>query len=556
MAMKLRNIADFESYNIPILYLNGETGGMSKEEAVTLNYNFRERSGSCTLKWQGSSSITYDKKNFTIKFDNDFEVVSGWGAQKKYVLKANFIDHSHARNLTSAKLWGQIVKSRTTPNATLNALVNGGAVDGFPIVLSINGKFYGLYTWNIPKDDWLFGMSGTGQQAIVCADYNSDAVKFNGLADFVDDFELEYSSDDQSAWVLESLNRLIGAVKDSDGTNIQYGITPYIDWDSAIDYYIHTVLTTGVDGLTKNYILATYDGVKWFFSAYDMDSTFGLYPIQPFKFVSAISNMTFKGFTTHKLFSLIWTYMRPQLRARYNAIRELIMSEDNVSTELYNFVSSIPKPILDEDVKLWQRIPLSETSNINQMLNHYRIRVGYTDEWIKDTSGETALPEQVNPEPEEPNEPAYVNQVPISIDTNGSVFNGKGWIGSTRLSSSGVTKASGGASVTGYIPASSGCVIHIHSTDERATWLSPDQQSANYVCAYNSSFKFVCAQNCTSGYNGGTVGGDTTEATVTLPTNSDIAYVRVSLSRNTGTDIGEDGPGQYMIVTVNQDIVS
>ena len=71
-------------YELPILYLNGETTGISKDNAVSLDYIYGDRTGSCTLKWQGNSSLAYPKKNYTIKFDEPFEAAEGWGAQKKY----------------------------------------------------------------------------------------------------------------------------------------------------------------------------------------------------------------------------------------------------------------------------------------------------------------------------------------------------------------------------------------------------------------------------------------------------------------------------------------
>lgn len=451
------DISNFQGYDIPILYLEGNTAGMSKETAVTLDYIYGEKSGTCTLKWQGASSLNFFKKNYTIKFDSAFEVVSGWGAQNKYCLKANFVDHSHARNLICAKLWGQIVKSRTTANETLNALPNGGAVDGFPIIISLNGKFHGLYTWNIPKDGWLFGMSGTNnQQAILCADVDSNAVAFKGLADFYDDFELEYSSDDESAWVIESINTLLGAVMDSDGTNITYGITPYIDWDSAIDYFIHTVLTAGYDGVHRNYILFTHDGVKWGFSAYDMDLVFGSTNSGTY-FRNADCTPTFISMSEYsKLFELIWTYMRPQLRTRYKEIRENIMSELNVATEFYNFTCEIPKPLFNDDVKLWKTIPSSASNNIEQILNFYRMRIAYVDQWIENTNGETELPEQVETGTDTP---AYTNLVLSSIDTDGSIYNGIGYKNGTRLSSSGSESTAATAAVSGFIPFTYGQTI-------------------------------------------------------------------------------------------------
>ena len=113
-------------YGLPVLYLTGDTAGMSKDNAVSMNYVYGERSGECTLKWQGSSSLSYPKKNYTIKFDNAFEAKEGWGPQKKYCLKANYIDHSHARNIVSAKLWGEIVKSRKATGGLTGAIDYAG----------------------------------------------------------------------------------------------------------------------------------------------------------------------------------------------------------------------------------------------------------------------------------------------------------------------------------------------------------------------------------------------------------------------------------------------
>ena len=393
------DIRNFESYDIPIIYLNGSINGMTKDDKVTLAYIWKEHSGTCTLKWQGNSSITmFQKKNYTIVFDNAFEVVDGWGEQKKYCLKSNFNDPSQYRNLLCATLWGNTVKSRTVANTNLNALPNGGAVDGFPVIIALNGEFHGLYTWNIPKDAWLFDMTDTSkQQAIVCADIPGDGTCFKAMADFTNDFELEYSSDDTSDWVLSSLNRLISAVMESDGTNITYGITPYIDWDSAIDYYIHTVLTKGTDAVPKNYILVTFDGTKWMFSAYDMDTVFGITDYGA-SFSTAQGTPNFVSMASqHALFAIIWKYMRPQLRARYKQVRESIYNEIQISYLAYNFASKIPLPVSLFDMMKHNRVTASNAGNIEQILTYLRLRVMEVDKWIENTAGETSLPEQVNP---------------------------------------------------------------------------------------------------------------------------------------------------------------
>ena len=566
-----RAIEKYQSYNIPILYISGSIAGMNKDNKVTLNYIFRDRSGTCTLKWQGASSIAMPKKNYTITFDEAFEVVPGWGVQKKYCLKANFVDPSHARNIVSAKLWGQVVKTRTPANAVLNALPNGGAIDGFPIIISLNGKFHGLYTFNIPKDGWMFGMTGTeNQQAILCAEFNNNgATAFDGLATLTEDangqldFDLEYSSDDSSDWVLTSVNRLLAAVKDSDGTNITYGISPYLDWDSAIDYYIDAVLTANYDGQLRNYLLYTYDGVKWGFSVYDKDMTYGARATGKY-FYGADTAVTFTSLAeNHKLFKLIWKYMRPQLRTRFQTVISSIMSESNVANEFHNFSLGIPLPVLCDDARLWQKVPSGVANNVEQILNFYRLRLAFAQEWIKDTAGETELPEQVNPnEPEEP-DTGYINQVPLSIGTDGAIYNGVGYKEDHRLSgSSGEEKAYTGVGITGFIPVSAGDVVRFKDAGEYGNlrWNEEGQASPGYniVAYYDSSFTWLgsAAGNdsvygiCTANDH---VSGTTDSGgicTFTVPNNSNITYLRMSVCSSSYGHSETAG----LLVTVNQEI--
>ena len=151
----------------------------------------------------------------------------------------------------------------------------------------------------------------------------------------------------------------------------------------------------------------------------------------------------------HKLFELIWKYKRPQLRARYNALRAAAMSVENVANTFTEFIAEIPLPVYVDDVRLWNSIPSNSANNLSHIVTFYNLRCRNADEWIKNTSGETALPEQNNPD-----EQKYTNQVPTSIDTDGSVFNGVGYVGRTRLSSSGATKKDADfVTTTGYIPA-------------------------------------------------------------------------------------------------------
>lgn len=392
---------DPAAYGLPLLALTGDTSAMSKDNAVTLNYVYGDRSGTCTVKWQGNSSLAYPKKNYTVKFDQEFEAATGWGAQKKYCLKADFIDFSHARNVVSAKLWGQIVRSRSGGTiAQIKALPNSGAVDGFPCVVTINGEFAGVYNFNIPKDGWMFGMGAGQQEAIVCAEnYAFDkAVVLDGT-----DLELEYVTDENnSAWVAESLNRLVTAVLNSDGTDIDTTIAKYLDIDSAIDYLIFTVSQLGNDNTTKNAILATYDGVKWFYSAYDMDGTWGL-KWNGKEFYSAAINSgmpggSLKGFArAHTLMNLLFTHKFDAIQKRYWELRSGALSIENVGKMFTNYASRIHKTLLAEDARLWPTIPSTETNDVSQIINWYQNRCTAIDEdvGVQEDTGVTYVPEIV-----------------------------------------------------------------------------------------------------------------------------------------------------------------
>lgn len=524
---------NYADYGLPVLNLYGDVNTMTKSNAVAVNYIFGEKSGTALVNWQGSSSLSAPKKNYTIEFDNAFEVVDGWGEQNKYCLKANFIDHSHARNLVSAKLWGQVAKSRrfdprylsayrgstmTTTSDTYSVengvvtasksaysvgamymedvwvpaggytltfdawfpedatdleistrfyrkdtnvegdflkanvskvgvwesivipntiwadgsatlisiqgntvdglkfknikltglygegeytfdfygidsiknLPNAGAVDGFPCIISLNDEFHGLYTFNIPKDGWMFGMNdSTAKQAILCADTQNDACGFKALATLNNDFKLEYVSDENNSdWVLNSVNTLISAVMNSDGTDLDTTVAQYLDWNSAIDYMIFAVLLGGDDMYRKNYLLVTYDGMKWFFSAYDMDSTYGMH-WDGKRFDSARVYPHINDYN-HRVMELICTYKKDELTARYSELRNSVMSEDNVAMAFENFSAAIPSPVLMEDVTKWTTIPSSNMSNVAQIRDWYSRRVkvidgeaGYVDDVVQ-----------------------------------------------------------------------------------------------------------------------------------------------------------------------------
>ena len=176
---------------VPIIELQGDLPADASQKK-SLSYKYEIFEGTATLKWQGQSSIGFPKKNFTIKFDKKFTAKDGWLADDTYVLKGNFNDFSQARNVVSAEIWAEIVKSRNwnyvpladndgsliVDNTTngfnvyediMPGLHGTGAVDGFPVMLVVNGDYCGLYSFVLKKKAETFGFGNSNlEYALSC----------------------------------------------------------------------------------------------------------------------------------------------------------------------------------------------------------------------------------------------------------------------------------------------------------------------------------------------------------------------------------------------------
>ena len=349
------------------------------------------------IKCQGTSSMAYDKKNFTVTLYQDeartiplYLEFKDWGIKvNKFVLKANFIDHLHLFNILNANLWSQIVASRPdydTLPAEMRNSPRHGAVDGFPIKLYYNGSYQGLYTWNIGKDAWQWGMDEDNPNHILlCAETNTDGTfratpcNFRALWSGVDETDWSVEVGKNSDVLKNSLNNLIQFVMDNDGATFRAGIGQYLDIQAAIDYYIFQYEICGLDGLAKNMLLATYDGKLWRCGAYDMDSTWGLW-WNGTKFVDA----TWRCPEDYQeQFSLLWERIEAnylsELKARQAVLRRTVLSYPNIVTTAERFTDTIGSELYAEDLKIYPGIPSGYTNTIQRFRNFVRDRQVYVD---------------------------------------------------------------------------------------------------------------------------------------------------------------------------------
>ena len=269
--------------DIPTIFITGEIpdskAHVSGElEYVSKSYRFHAYT---YIKLQGNSTLSLPKKNYTVNLYSDRnrsvklnKEFKNWGFHNNFVLKAEYNDILHARNVVGAKLWSKVVQSRndydTLPEELKNS-PNNGAIDGFPVRVYVNGTYKGLYNWTIPKCDWMVGMNNTNANHVLLsaefndnrdAAYQNNPCNFNTLWDGSEDyFSVEIG--ENSTELISSLNTIISSIINTDSASLEQSL----DIKSAIDYFIFQEIILGTDGLAKNMLLATYDMKKWYLSA-------------------------------------------------------------------------------------------------------------------------------------------------------------------------------------------------------------------------------------------------------------------------------------------------
>lgn len=383
--------------DIPTIFITGAIPDSKTYVAGELEYVSKSsRFHAYTyIKLQGTSTLYLPKKNYTVNLYSDEnrsvklnKEFKNWGYHNNFVLKADYNDILHARNVVGAKLWSKVVQSRSDYNTLPEELKNSpnnGAIDGFPVRVYVNGRYKGLYNWTIPKCDWMVGMnSSNANHVLLNAEFNDNGdlayqnnpCNFNALWDGSEDyFSVEVGKN--SAELVSSLNAIISSIINNDSTSLEQSL----DIKSAIDYFIFQEIILGTDGLAKNMLLATYDMNKWYLSAYDMDSTFdldwngqildGSYTSMP----DAPYNNEFSS-----LLGYIWSYYHDAYVERYVELRKSVLSYSSIIEEFEKYIGIFGEDVYIQDTAIYPNIP-SVTDNTLESLRYFvRDRLEYLDD--------------------------------------------------------------------------------------------------------------------------------------------------------------------------------
>ena len=394
--------------DIPKMFITGNDWSKmtTAKNEVGLNFEIISKTnkfkGGIKTKYQGNSSLGSPKHNLTCKLYKDTTFIEklkidfkGWGKQSKFVAKANWIDHSHARNNVSALLWGDCVRSRgdfekypelykTSPNV--------GAIDGFPIKLYANGIYQGLYTLNIPKDKWMANMDDSLDAHCILCGENYESGCFRATAningnDWTDEIHDVVPVSIKTRW-----NEIISFVMNSTDAEFKENLHNYFYVDSLIDYIIFGLVSCGLDAFGKNQLYLTYDGKKFIAGLYDADSTWGLY-YSGERFVSTdYPREQFEDMVKNRQGNLLYIRLLKlfitEIKARYKDLRQDALSSTNIINRFEKFTDVISSDLYKEDYASttgegkFTGIPLKDTNNIQQIRNYMVARLIYVDSYI------------------------------------------------------------------------------------------------------------------------------------------------------------------------------
>lgn len=396
--------------DIPKVYFTGTLPTSKDDGDLQLTMHYISKSADfiypVTLKVQGSSSAGYPKKNFTLKpyKDNTYEkkqklIFKNWPEMNKFVLKAHWVDHSHVRNVGTAKLWGKVVASRADYNSLpeeLRNAPNNGATDGFTVKVFCNGVYQGLYEWIVAKDK-LFGQdSDIGTHSILNSEWNNQSTcAFATTSPTMSGNWSEELQDSLSSNISTSFANLIKFVAGSTDEEFVANAENYFDVQSVIDYDIFARIFCIVDNLCRNQIFFTYDGKKWYEGVWDVDAVLGLHPTAGdwFAYDTAFQEgyVAYKDFgITNKLYQRVEALFGDRLVARYEELRSGVLSVDSI-IDVYERLTDVLTTfngLLDEDYAkttasgAFTGIPHADTNNIQQIRNFIAKRLVYMDSVI------------------------------------------------------------------------------------------------------------------------------------------------------------------------------
>jgi len=382
------------------------------------------------LNAQGNTSMGFPKRSMSVDFyedewggekETDIKI-GGWVKQSSFHLKANYTGYFRGESQIGYMIYDDIISDREQPMPWQRAGIPNAAKDaschphGFPCYVYLNGKFYGLFAWQLKKHRKNMGLTkdlaehvhldgalknpslwdGTvkwtwfdirNPKTLYCvntiekqgrttyAEYDGDSP-----CELIDDTMPYFDPGNEGHVLSDRVKKIIlrlshytseiGALvkAKADTATIRAKYEECFDVQGMIDYIVMSYVTSNGDGFEKNWQWFTYDGVKWFVQPYDMDCIFGnmwqgkfLFPAETFWYYHNYDKMIRTGPINYFL-----EYFGEDIASRYRELRRSgQISCSSIMNHFHSWYERITPEGYDLEYNKWPDSPCNGESVIN-----------------------------------------------------------------------------------------------------------------------------------------------------------------------------------------------
>lgn len=372
---------NYNNTTLPTIKMYGDTTKMTLETPVTMRVKYtspnEDKYGQsfdlpyCQVNWQGTSSLQYVLKNFTVRLKDEnmadyyYTPYPNGVPETTFCFKCDYMESTHSRNTGLAKFVNDCLYDEKNPAQLVTANVRN-SVDGFPVLMYINDELQGVYNFNLDrystqsygytKDTTLVYEVSANSDTTAGAFYkwSEDSGK-SKLDYYKSDFECLYpptraaGNDDMA-----ELINLVEWVNDSSDEEFKDNITNHFNLQYLLRYFLYVYVTGAVDSLGKNMKLTTWDGLIWYPQVYDADTTIGLDNTGFLKFDMDIEMGDENVFNTtgSKLWKRVQLLFDAELKEQYALMRQKQFTVENLMKYiLEEQILKIPATFYNKDMQ-------------------------------------------------------------------------------------------------------------------------------------------------------------------------------------------------------------
>lgn len=325
------------------------------------------------IKGQGGWSLKYPKRNFSCQFfenepngNTNTEIRIGrWVRQDAFHFKAFYTDYFRGIGEIGYKLFSYIVADRPPYWERGGYMETSKRArcfpDGFPCAVYLDGRYIGIYAWQLKKSRKNMNMDKTQEMHIHLDGSLNNGTIFQGTVKW-QQFAIQHpknqyvTQNTKDAIIqLSKYNAEMTELEKSgaDSITIKQEFEKRFDIASLIDYDVFYQFVCNVDGSLKNWQWFTYDGQKWMVTPYDLDQIFGLNlygVVRPAHWEHSQ--------LTEGPFIWVFRYYKDELRQRYIELRQNgAISADNILPIIRDWYDRVTQTMYEQEKVLWPDSP-------------------------------------------------------------------------------------------------------------------------------------------------------------------------------------------------------